>query len=60
MRAWQVTRPGVPKDAFSLIDDAPVPDVPPGGVRVRVSHAGVGLPDVFMSRGGGAHGWPLA
>jgi NADPH:quinone reductase-like Zn-dependent oxidoreductase len=50
MRAWQVRKHGEPRDALQIVD-APVPQVPPGLLRVRVAACGVGLPDLFMCRG---------
>jgi NADPH2:quinone reductase len=50
MRAWQVRKHGEPRDALQIVD-APVPQVPPGLLRVRVATCGVGLPDLFMCRG---------
>ncbi len=55
MRAWQVVREGTPSDALALAGDLAPPEPGPGLLRVRVAHAGVGLPDVFMCRGGGAY-----
>src|SRR4051812_22238716 len=50
MRAWQVQRGGEPKDVLRLVDvEPPVPG--PDQLRIRVTAAGVGLPDVFMCRG---------
>jgi NADPH2:quinone reductase len=50
MRAWQVQGAGEPIDVLHLVDvDPPVPAA--GQVRIRVTAAGVGLPDVFMCRG---------
>jgi len=51
MRAWRVTKPGEPRDALTLVPDAAVPEPGPGQLQLRVSHAGVGLPDLFMCRG---------
>lgn len=55
MRGWQVVREGAPREALGSSDDLPRPEPGPGQLRVRVSHAGVGLPDVLMCRGGGAY-----
>ncbi|MDH4016946.1 MAG: NADPH:quinone oxidoreductase family protein [Actinomycetota bacterium] len=55
MRGWQVVREGAPHEALKLAEDLPLPEPGPGQLRVRVSHAGVGLPDVLMCRGGGAY-----
>lgn len=50
MRAWQVRRAGEPIDVLHEVElDPPQPG--PGQVRMRVSAAGIGLPDVFMCRG---------
>ncbi len=50
MRAWQVQGAGEPADVLQLVDvEPPVPG--PGQLRIRVTAAGVGLPDVFMCRG---------
>ena len=51
MRAWRVTKLGEPRDALSLVEDAAVPEPSPGQLQLRVSHAGVGLPDLLMCRG---------
>jgi NADPH2:quinone reductase len=50
MRAWQVQGAGEPMDVLHLVELAP-PEPGPGQVRIRVSAAGIGLPDVFMCRG---------
>jgi NADPH2:quinone reductase len=50
MRAWQVQSKGEPKDVLHEVELEPA--VPgPGQVRIRVTAAGIGLPDVFMCRG---------
>jgi NADPH2:quinone reductase len=50
MRAWQVQGVGDPIDVLHEVGlDPPVPG--PGQVRIRVTAAGLGLPDVFMCRG---------
>ena len=50
MRAWQVTRPGEPREALTLAEvEAPEPG--PGFLRVRVTAAALGLPDLFLCRG---------
>jgi len=54
MRAWQVERPGEPSEVLSLTD-VPVPEPGLGQIRVRVTAAGIGLPDVLMCR----HTYPL-
>jgi len=50
MRAWQVRGVGEPLDVLHLIELEP-PQPGPGQVRIRVTAAGIGLPDVFMCRG---------
>jgi NADPH:quinone reductase len=50
MRAWQVYRHGEPRDALRLVD-LEEPEPGPGEVRIAVSAACLGLPDVFMCRG---------
>ncbi|HWW52879.1 MAG TPA: NADPH:quinone oxidoreductase family protein [Acidimicrobiales bacterium] len=50
MRAWQVQDRGEPKDVLHEVSLG-VPEPGPGQVRVRVTAAGIGLPDVFMCRG---------
>jgi NADPH:quinone reductase len=50
MRAWQVTGTGAPADVLRLVE-ADVPEPGPGQARIRVSAAGIGLPDVLMCRG---------
>src|SRR3978361_1230856 len=50
MRAWEVQTAGEPAAVLHLIErDAPTPG--PGEGRLRVTAAGLGLPDVFMCRG---------
>ena len=50
MRAWQVDRHGPPGEALRRVNvDEPVPG--PGELRLRVSAAGIGLPDALMCRG---------
>jgi NADPH2:quinone reductase len=50
MRAWQVQGAGDPIDVLHEVDlDPPEPGA--GQVRIRVTAAGLGLPDVFMCRG---------
>jgi NADPH2:quinone reductase len=50
MRAWQVQGAGEPAEVLHLVErDTPEPG--PGEVRIRVTAAGLGLPDVFMCRG---------
>jgi NADPH:quinone reductase len=50
MRAWQVRAAGEPAAVLHLIERVP-PEPGPGEVRIRVTAAGLGLPDVFMCRG---------
>src|ERR1700687_5910622 len=50
MRAWQVQGAGEPIDVLQAVELA-VPDPGPGQIRVRVTAAGIGLPDVLMCRG---------
>jgi NADPH2:quinone reductase len=49
MRAWQVQDKGEPKDVLHEIELAP-PSPGAGQVRIRVTAAGIGLPDVLMCR----------
>jgi NADPH2:quinone reductase len=50
MRAWQVRAPGEPIDVLREVEiDRPQPG--PGQIRLRVTAAGIGLPDVLMCRG---------
>jgi NADPH2:quinone reductase len=50
MRAWQVQGAGEPAAVLHLVEREP-PEPGPGEVRIRVTAAGLGLPDVFMCRG---------
>jgi len=50
MRAWQVQGAGEPIHVLHAID-VEVPEPSPGQLRIRVTAAGIGLPDVFMCRG---------
>jgi NADPH:quinone reductase len=50
MRAWQVHSAGEPDQVMRLVDVA-LPEPGPGQLRIRVTAAGIGLPDVFMCRG---------
>ena len=50
MRAWQVQVAGEPIDVLHRVD-VELPEPGPGQVRIRVTAAGIGLPDVFMCRG---------
>lgn len=54
MRAWRVNRAGEPADVLELSDVA-VPEPGPAQLLVRVTAAGIGLPDVLMCR----HTYPL-
>jgi NADPH2:quinone reductase len=50
MRAWQVQAHGEPIDVLQQVEiEPPVPG--PGQLAIRVTAAGIGLPDVFMCRG---------
>src|SRR5580692_1005618 len=50
MQAWQVTGSGEPADVLHRVEiDLPEPG--PGQARIRVTAAGIGLPDVLMCRG---------
>jgi NADPH2:quinone reductase len=50
MRAWQVQGAGEPRDVLHLVElEPPAPE--PGQIRIRITAAGIGLPDVFMCRG---------
>jgi NADPH:quinone reductase len=50
MKAWQVQGKGEPIDVLHAVE-INVPEPGPGQVRIRVTAAGIGLPDVFMCRG---------
>jgi NADPH2:quinone reductase len=50
MRAWQVQDQGEPIDVLHAVE-LEVPEPGPGQLRIRVTAAGIGLPDVFMCRG---------
>jgi NADPH:quinone reductase len=50
MRAWQVDGAGEPAEVLHLVE-VDVPEPRPGQARIRVTAAGIGLPDVFMCRG---------
>lgn len=50
MRAWQVQSAGEPIDVLHMVALEP-PQPGPGQVRIRVTAAGIGLPDLFMCRG---------
>ena len=49
MQAWQVHGRGEPADVLRLVDRE-LPDPGPDQVRIKVSAAGIGLPDVLMCR----------
>ncbi|MHB8464973.1 MAG: NADPH:quinone oxidoreductase family protein [Acidimicrobiales bacterium] len=50
MRAWQVQGAGEPIEVLHEVAlDPPQPG--PGQIRIKVTAAGIGLPDVFMCRG---------
>jgi NADPH2:quinone reductase len=50
MRAWEVRAAGEPAAVLHLVEREP-PEPGPGEIRLRVTAAGLGLPDVFMCRG---------
>ena len=50
MRAWQVQGAGEPTEVLHLVEREP-PEPGPGQVQMRVTAAGIGLPDVLMCRG---------
>lgn len=50
MDAWQVQAAGEPVDVLARVD-LPLAEPGPGFLRVRVTAAGLGLPDVLMCRG---------
>jgi NADPH2:quinone reductase len=50
MRAWEVQAAGEPAAVLHLVKRE-LPEPGPGEVRIRVTAAGLGLPDVFMCRG---------
>ncbi len=50
MKAWQVQGKGEPIDVLHAVEIEP-PTPGRGQVRIRVTAAGIGLPDVFMCRG---------
>ena len=50
MKAWQVHGIGEPTDVLRQVD-RDLPDPGAGQVRIRVTAAGLGLPDVLMCRG---------
>ena len=50
MRAWQVAALGEPADVMGAVE-APLPEVGPGHLRVRVLATALNFPDVLMVRG---------
>jgi NADPH2:quinone reductase len=50
MQAWQVGGTGEPHEVLRLVD-VEVPEPGPGQIRIQVTAAGLGLPDVLMCRG---------
>ena len=50
MKAWQVQGVGEPADVMRMVERQ-LPDPGPGQVKIEVSAAGIGLPDVLMCRG---------
>ncbi|KRF24426.1 NADPH:quinone oxidoreductase family protein [Phycicoccus sp. Soil803] len=50
MRAWQVAALGEPDDVMGAVE-APLPEVGPGHLRVRVLATALNFPDVLMVRG---------
>jgi len=50
MRAWQVQGQGEPIDVLHEVELDP-PEPGPGQIRIRLTAAGIGLPDVLMCRG---------
>ncbi|WP_099040712.1 NADPH:quinone oxidoreductase family protein [Mycobacterium neglectum] len=50
MKAWQVQGVGEPAEVMRVVQRQ-LPDPGPGQVKIEVSAAGVGLPDVLMCRG---------
>jgi len=50
MKAWEVRAAGEPGEVLHLVERQ-LPEPGPGEVRIRVTAAGLGLPDVFMCRG---------
>lgn len=58
MRAWQIQRPGPPREALRAVElDEPAPG--PGEVRLHVRAAAIGMPDAFMCRGSYALAPPM-
>ena len=50
MQAWQVTGAGEPADVLHRVE-VDLPEPGPGQARIRVTAAGIGLPDVLMCHG---------
>ena len=50
MKAWQVHGVGEPADVMRMVERQ-LSDPGPGQVKIEVSAAGIGLPDVLMCRG---------
>ncbi|SPM32327.1 NADPH:quinone reductase or related Zn-dependent oxidoreductase [Mycobacterium rhizamassiliense] len=50
MKAWQVHGAGEPANVMRVVERQ-LPDPGPGQVKIAVSAAGIGLPDVLMCRG---------
>lgn len=50
MKAWCVTGVGQPKDVM-VLQERDLPEPGPGEVQVKVTAAGMGLPDVLMCKG---------
>jgi NADPH2:quinone reductase len=50
MRSWQIIGVGEPRVVLELNARADLPEVQEGLLRVRVSAAGIGLPDLLMCR----------
>jgi NADPH:quinone reductase len=50
MKAWQVHGAGEPADVMRTVERQ-LSDPGPGQVKIQVSAAGIGLPDVLMCRG---------
>ncbi|HEX4864981.1 MAG TPA: NADPH:quinone oxidoreductase family protein [Acidimicrobiales bacterium] len=50
MRAWRVAGAGEPADVMRMVEIVE-PEPGPGQLRVKVTAAGIGLPDVLMCRG---------
>lgn len=50
MKAWSITQLGAPLEVLTLVDNT-LPKPGPGEMRIQVSAAAIGLPDVMMCRG---------